>query len=93
MPITPQTLPRHELIGLNVEVTESTNKSLVGIKGTVIGETRGMFELETDKGARKITKIGTKFTFTLPGGVRATVDGKMLVGRPESRLKKKRKKW
>jgi len=93
MPITPQTLPRHELIGLAAEVVGSTNRSLVGLKGTVVGETRGMLELETEKGVKKIPKHGTKITLTLPGGVKATVDGKMIVGRPESRLKAKKKKW
>ena len=91
--ITPQTLLRHELLGLMAEVAGSTNKSLVGIRGTVIGETRGMLELETDKGARKIPKASTRFTFTLPDGVKAKVDGKLLVGQPKSRLKAKTKKW
>ncbi|MEM7820573.1 MAG: ribonuclease P protein subunit, partial [Candidatus Aenigmatarchaeota archaeon] len=61
MTVTPQTLPKRELIGLSAEVIQSTNRSLVGIKGIVTAETRGMLEL----GTKKVPKRGTRFMFTL----------------------------
>ena len=39
MNVTPETLPRHELVGLHVRVEESTDPSRVGIEGRVVRET------------------------------------------------------
>ena len=43
MPVTPRTLLKHELIGLEAEVAESTNKSLIGKRGKVMMETKNTF--------------------------------------------------
>ncbi|MFT4891484.1 MAG: ribonuclease P protein subunit POP4, partial [Halobacteriales archaeon] len=39
MPLTPETLPRHELVGLPVRVADAPNPDLVGIEGRVVRET------------------------------------------------------
>ena len=93
MPITPQNLVRHELIGLEIEIKESKNPSQVGLKGRVIGETYSMLEIETAKGEKNIPKDITIFIFTLPNGTKVQVDGKLLIGRPEDRIKKKLPRW
>jgi ribonuclease P protein subunit POP4 len=49
MPLTPETLTRHELNGLYTEVVESPNPDLVGIAGRVVVET--MHTLHIDCGA------------------------------------------
>ncbi|WP_336036549.1 ribonuclease P protein component 1 [Halobacterium yunchengense] len=49
MTVTPETLPRHELVGLHVRVVESTDPSRVGIEGEVVRET--MRTLVVDSGA------------------------------------------
>lgn len=54
MPITPENLPKHELIGLQVEVTESTDESLEGLKGEVMDETKSMLRIN-DKWVEKRT--------------------------------------
>ncbi len=84
---------KHELKGLVAEVDASNNTALIGIRGTVVEESKGILELETENGKKKIPKNGTRFIFTLPDGKRVAVDGKMLAGRPEKRMKTKRKKW
>jgi len=93
MPITPQNLVRHELVGLGVEIKNSKNKSQVGLKGKVAGETYSTLRIETKKGEKVIPKEITTFIFTLPNGTRVQVDGKVLVGRPEDRVKKKLPRW
>jgi len=93
MPITPYNLVRHELIGLKVEIKDSTNKSQVGLKGSVIDETFKTLKIETDKGEKVIPKDITIFIFTLPNGTRVQVEGKILLGRPEDRIKKKLPRW
>lgn len=93
MPITPQNLVRHELIGLNVEIKDSSNKSQRGLKGRVVGETYSTLNIETDKGEKVIPKEMAIFIFTLPNGTRVQVNGKLLIGRPEDRIKKKLPRW
>jgi len=47
-------------IGSNIKVKESQNKYLVGLKGKVIDETKGILILETKKGVKKIIKSQIK---------------------------------
>jgi ribonuclease P protein subunit POP4 len=85
--ITPKNLLKHELIGLEVEVVESKNKSLVGLRGKVVDETRNMLTIETKKGDKKVIKSECTFVFHLPNAL-VEVDGSLLVGSPEKRIKK-----
>jgi len=48
-------------IGSNIEIKESKNKSLIGLKGKVIDETKNMFTIETQKGIKKIIKTQVKW--------------------------------
>jgi ribonuclease P protein subunit POP4 len=89
---TPENLVRHELIGLEAEVLKSSNPKNKGIKGKVIDETRNMFTVEKKNGKEvKLIKEENVFVFDL-GERKVRVDGKILVGRPEDRIKKKFKK-
>jgi len=87
--ITEKNLVRHELIGLEVKVKKSTNKSQIGIKGKVVDETYNMLVIETKKGERMVEKKSCVFVFKLPNGKKVEVEGWVLVGRPEDRIKKK----
>jgi len=93
MPITPYNLVRHELIGLKVRIKNSTNESQIGLEGTVIDETYNMLRIETEKGEKSIAKNTSTFVFILPNGTKVEVDGKLLVARPEDRIKKKLPRW
>jgi len=91
--ITPKNLIKHELIGLKVKVTDSKNKYQVGIEGKVIDETKNTLIIETKKGLKRLPKDQCVFSFYLPSGERVRVNGKVLVARPEDRVKKKQKTW
>ena len=94
MPITPHNLVRHELIGLAVRIASSTDKTQKGLRGRVVDETYGMLKIETKEGREKsVVKQNNVFIFTLPNKVKVQVDGKLLVSRPEDRIKKKFAKW
>ena len=82
MPITPENLPKHELIGLKVEVVESTDEKQVGISGEVLDETQSMLRIED----RKVQKKNCVFRFTLPSGEKVKLDGKLIDKRPEERV-------
>ena len=93
MPITPQNIVRHELIGLEVEIKQSTNPSQIGLKGRVIDESFKTLKLETKSGEKMVSKGEVIFVFTISDGTRVQVDGSLLLGRPEDRIKKKLPKW
>lgn len=89
--MTSRTPLGRELVGLSAEVVAAANRSLVGLKGTVVGETRNTLEIGTARGTKRIPKTGARFMFILPDGARMAVDGQKLVGRPGSRAKAR--KW
>lgn len=94
MPITPQNIVRHELISLPVRISKSTDPTLKNLRGKIIDETYNTIKIETKDGKEKIIpKKNTIFIFTLPNRLRVEVDGKVLIGRPEDRIKKKFAKW
>jgi ribonuclease P protein subunit POP4 len=70
MPLTPETLPRHELVGLQVRVVESTDPTQVGIEGRVVRETMQTLVVErddagSDAGVRMVPKRGRTFEFAI----------------------------
>jgi ribonuclease P protein subunit POP4 len=81
---------RGEFIGKNVEIIESKNKDLIGLKGKIVDETRNMFEIETKKGYKKVQKEVCKFRFVKE---KIMVDGGIINYRPEDRLIRKFKDW
>jgi len=106
MPIIPKNIVRHELIGLRVKIEKSTDPSLKGLAGKVVDESYSMLRIEGEKRGGKrgkkaekepkeksIPKRNSIFIFTLPNGVKVEVDGDLLVGRPEDRIKKKFRQW
>lgn len=93
MPIAPQNILRHELIGLKASVARSRNPQLRGKRGVVIDETKNTIILQQKTGRRVIPKDVSTFRFYLPNGAIVEVDGARLVARPENRLKTKVKRW
>lgn len=93
MPITPQNLVRHELIGLRVKVAKSTDPTQRNISGTVVDESYSMITVESGGKEKKIVKSDCVFVFTLPSRKKVEVDGKVIVSRPEDRVKKKQPNW
>ncbi|MBD3186593.1 ribonuclease P protein subunit [Candidatus Bathyarchaeota archaeon] len=78
----------HELIGLEVKVTDSPAITVIGTKGVVIDETMNTLVIQKPDGKRNtILKDHNEFTFTVPDGTKIPVCGNLLVGRPWDRLK------
>lgn len=90
MPMMKRNIMRHELIGLEARVMDSSDHTLLGASGKVVDETRNMLVIEDGEKARKISKSNSTFLVILPDGEKVTVDGKKLVGRPEERVRRKR---
>lgn len=77
----------HELIGVDVEVADAKNKSLVGIRGTVVDETKNTLVIETAAGEKTVLKESVVLKIRV-NGEDILVAGTHLAGRPEDRIKK-----
>ncbi|MCG1003957.1 MULTISPECIES: ribonuclease P protein component 1 [Halobacterium] len=73
MTVTPETLPRHELVGLHARVVESTDPSRVGIEGEIVRETMRTLVFDSEEprssekasGVKQVPKRGATFEFRL----------------------------
>ena len=79
MPLTPETLPRHELVGLPVRVADAPNPDLVGIEGRVVRETMRTLVVGDESAgasrARMVPKPGSTFEFALTDETAAAREG------------------
>jgi len=84
---TPETLVRHELVGLDARVVAASNPDLLDIDGEVVIETTSTLHIERADRARakQVPKAGTTFAFDLPDGQTVRVEGERLVARPARR--------
>lgn len=84
-----------EFIGLKLKVIKCKNPSCIGLSGRVIDETRNTFKILCENGEEKtLIKGDCVFHFTLPNKTVIEIDGKVLIGRPEDRVKKiTRRRW
>ena len=71
-----------ELIGEEVRIARASSKGLQGFEGRIVDETRNTFLIEGAKGRKVVPKEGNWFAFG-----KVTVQGKLLVCRPEDRTK------
>ncbi|RLI22806.1 ribonuclease P protein subunit [Candidatus Bathyarchaeota archaeon] len=94
MKVTPSFL-RHEFIGLEAKIVKSSHPGYVGLTGKIIDETKKTLVLLGKDGKKRIVpKENNIFHFKLNDGTIVEVDGKVIVGRPEERLKRKiRRLW
>ncbi len=90
--ISPLNILNHELIGLETHVVGSKDPTHVSRKGIVVAETKDMIQLETAQGNILLPKDVCVFHIKLPDGTTVQVDGNLLRGRPEDRLKKRHKR-
>ena len=87
MKITPDII-RNEFIGSGAEITRSPHGGYVGLGGIIVGETKNTFTLVSQGQTKNVIKDQAVFNFRFGDGSIVEIDGKLLVGRPEDRLKK-----
>lgn len=90
--ITKGNIIRHELIGLPVSIVHSSNPTQVGLKGTIIYETKKMLMILEGSNRKWIQKKGAVYLFTLPDQSIVKVEGMEIFGRPMDRIKKSKKR-
>jgi len=85
---------QHDLIGLNAKVARSSNSEYVNITGRVLEETRNTITIIHRNKKKIVVKNTTVFHFTLSDGTIVEVDGEVIVGRPEDRIKRHiKRRW
>lgn len=87
--ITPYNVLRHELVGLKARILKAKHKDYEKISGTIVDETRNTITIKQAGKEKKIPKNSATFELTLDGSTKVSVDGKLLLARPEDRIKKK----
>lgn len=75
-----------ELIGEEIIIVDSTNKSEIGISGKVIDETKNMLTLDNQGKLKKIMKQNVTLKIIRTGMV---VEGRAIFKRSEDRIKGK----
>lgn len=76
-------------VGLHIEITNSSQHDLIGLKGKVVDETKNMLVIEKDGGRQvKIQKVACTFLFMLDDGSKAEVQGNKICFRHYERPKK-----
>jgi ribonuclease P protein subunit POP4 len=87
MKLTPDII-RSEFVGTEAKVAKSAHPNYVGISGKIIDETRNTLTILQEGKRKIIAKHSAIFHFKFPDGTIVEINGKLLVGRPEDRLKK-----
>ncbi len=85
-------MTRHELIGLKAKVIRASHPELVGIEGYVVDETRNTLVILGSRGSWIVPKVVADFEFRSENGPSVVVRGEDIVGRPDMRLTRKKRK-
>ena len=86
--INPQNILRHELVGLNAKIVSAAHKGYE-CNGVIIGETKNTIKVRTESSIKTVPKDCIELELNLPGGEIVRLDGRLIISRPEDRIKKK----
>ena len=76
------------LLALKAKSPEALMKAMLAVGGKVVGETKNTFTFLREGQAKSVIKESAVFNFKFDDGTVVEIDGKLLVGRSEDRLKK-----
>ncbi|MFH0885148.1 MAG: ribonuclease P protein subunit [Candidatus Micrarchaeota archaeon] len=89
--ITKKNLLLSTFIGLEAEIINSSQRNLIGLKGTIVDETKNLIVIEKGGAGGKevrIPKNSSTFRITAESGEKVDVDGSSIAFRPHERAKK-----
>ncbi len=87
MKLTPDII-RHEFVGTEGKIVKSLHGGYLGIHGEIIDETKNTFTFLHEGKSKSVIKDSAVFNFKFSDGTIVEIEGKLLVGRSEDRLKK-----
>jgi ribonuclease P protein subunit POP4 len=83
--ITSDNITSHEFIGLDTEITNSSNPQIIGLNGRIIHETKSMFMINTKDGIKSIAKSKNSWKFSIESKD-VIVEGSKIAKRPFDRI-------
>ncbi len=86
--ITLENISKHELVGLYTIISDSHNRQIIGLNGTVVDETKSMFVINTKKGFKMIPKKYNTWKFNINNN-ETTLSGALFEKRSFDRLETK----
>jgi len=86
--ITLENISKHELVGLYTIISDSPNRQIIGLNGTVVDETKSMFIINTKNGFKMIQKKHNTWKF-LVNNKETTLSGALFEKRSFDRLETK----
>ena len=87
--ITAKNLLYSTFIGLEAEITNSSQRALIGLKGRIVDETKNLIVIETAQGKEtRIPKVSSTFRILCEDGKKVDVEGSRIAFRPHERPKK-----
>ncbi len=84
--ITTVNIFAHELIGLDAKIIESTNKTLTGLVGTIIFETKNTLAMRSGNATKIIPKSAAKKIKIITENGACFISGSSMIARPEDRI-------
>lgn len=76
------------MVGLHAKVVDATHEGYK-CQGCIFRETRNTIGVKHQEKTKMLPKDSITLELDLPGGCRVRVDGRLLLSRPEDRIKKK----
>lgn len=86
--ITLENILMHELVGLKTVISDSPDKHIIGLYGTIVDETKSMFVINTKKGLKMIQKKHNTWKFHVKNK-ETNLSGILFVKRSFDRLETK----
>ncbi len=86
MNVNPDDLLTESIIGLQAKILESPDKTLQGVGGTVVFETKNTILLRKDSTIRQIAKSVATRVEIQTCSCACFISGSALIGRPEDRI-------
>jgi RNase P/RNase MRP subunit p29 len=81
------------LVGLEIEIVESSSEDLIGLKGVIEEETANLLRILTEKKILSVPKLNQVFKIITSDETTLLVEGHMIKGTPETRVRKKIPNW
>ncbi len=85
--ISGKNIMRHELIGLDIQVTAYPDPTVMGMRGKIVDETRQTFRVSTERGEKMIAKQDLVFDAFVEEQI-FKIHGNKIMFRPEDRPKR-----
>jgi len=77
------------LVGLSAEVADAADPTVIGKSGVIAAETRDTITLKSRERKITVAKKDATLSIHTESGLKLLVNGSLLLGRPEDRIKKR----